>query len=277
MALLGPGGAAARAWQWALTGTCLSPVTARPAPGSPPPRGDLLTEAKTAGTEIVAAFERIYDADPQMAAARRILEWLSGSSDEIPLPEGGRGRFVGARDDYARPDSVIAEVLSFARYGLGLCDLPVPLDPMLAAQPWGWDPAWMDAAWLRGTKDLLAWVAGGHDTAPLSGQVAHLPSLAQAMGECGFACDVLEQGRPAGQPVQPGTYPPPQYGEAVQATCDWLSGARTRPPADRHGHGDYSGCRERDTPCRCVAAAGCAGTQCPACARSRCALSQAPV
>ena len=274
---LGTNGAVGQAWQWALAGTCPSPVTGRPAPGSPPPHAELIAEAKTADGQTFPASQRIYDTDPQIAAARRVLEWLASNTDEIPLPAGGRGRFVGARDDYARPDQVIREVLSWAQFGLGAGDLPAPMDPLFATRPWQWNASWMDAAWLRGTRDMLAWVAGDRDTAPLSGEIAHLPPLADAMIEYGLAYDVLEQGRPGGQPVQPATYPPPQYGEAVQATCDWLSGALTSPPADRHGHGAYSGCRERDVPCRCTVTGGCAGDDCAACAFSRCALGQAAV
>jgi hypothetical protein len=51
---------------------------------------------------------------------------------------------------------------------------------------------------------MLAWAAGDHDTAPLSGQVAHLPCLADATGEYGLAYDVVDQGRPpAASPHSP--------------------------------------------------------------------------
>jgi len=246
LAQVGVSGPAARAWEWALTGTCASPVTGRePTPGSVPGREELITEAKIAGGEIIPSFQRIYDADQQVSAARRVLEWLSGNTDEIPLPAGNRGRFIGARDDYARTGEQVREVLAWARFGLMRFDLPDPMVPAVAMRPWQWQASWMDAAWLRGARDMLAWVCGAHDQAPLSGTVICLPSLADAADEYGYAYDVLEQGRPSRQPVQHAIYQPPQYGEAVQAAYCWLSGERTSPPADRHGHGPYSGCRER--------------------------------
>ena len=275
LAQMGVCGPAARAWEWALTGTCASPVTGRqPTPGSLPSREELITEAKTAGDEIIPPFQRIYDTDQQVSAARRILEWLSGNTDEIPLPTGNRGRFIGARDDYARTDGQIREVLAWARFGLARFDLPDPMDPAVAMRPWQWQASWMDAAWLRGARDMLAWVCGEHDQAPLSGTVIRLPSLADAADEYGYAYDVLDQGRPGGQPVQLAIYPPPQYGEAVQAAYCWLSGERTSPPADRHGHGHYSGCREQETPCICGESRTCLGNDCAACLYSPCALSR---
>jgi hypothetical protein len=264
----------AGAWQWALYGTCPSPITGRPARGVPPAPAEMIAEAKTADGEVIPLDQRIYDTDPQLAGARRILEWVSGICDEIPLPPGDRGRFIGARDDYARTDEQIRTVLSWARSGLAVHDLPASMDPVTAMQPWRWPPTWQDAAWLRGVTDLLAWVCGERDAAPLSGERISLPSLADAGDEYGCAYDVLEQGRPGGQPVQPSRYPPPQYGEAIQAAYDWLCGARTIPPVDRHGHGAYFGCRDRATPCTCTPVSFCPSNGCQACAFSLCALSR---
>ena len=277
LAAYGNDGAAARAWEWALAGTCAAPVTDRPAPGAPPSPDEIAAEARTADAEVIPPGVRIYDADPQIASARRVLEWLSGVSDEIPLPAGDRGHYVGGRGDYVRTDEQMREVLAWARFGLSLRDLPDLMDPSTAMQPWRWDSTRMDAAWLRGVRDVLAWVLGDHVTAPLSRETIKLPSLDDVAREFCAAYDVLEQGRPTGQPVQPDSYPPPQYGEAVQATYNWLSGAQTSPPADRHGHGAYAGCRQRDMACACTPASSCTGPECPACANSLCALSQGAI
>lgn len=43
------------------------------------------------------------------------------------------------------------------------------------------------------------------------------------------ADDVVTQGCPGGLPVDPSTYPPPQYGEGIQATIRWLRGEDTTP------------------------------------------------
>ena len=39
--------------------------------------------------------------------------------------------------------------------------------------------------------------------------------------------------------VDPAAYPPPQYGEGVQAAIRWLRGEATTPPADQEGCGPY--------------------------------------
>jgi hypothetical protein len=60
--------------------------------------------------------------------------------------------------------------------------------------------------------------------------------------EDGAADDVVQQGRPSGLPVDPDTYPPPQYGESLQETIRWLRGETTTPPTDQHGCGAYTAC-----------------------------------
>ena len=103
----------------------------------------------------------------QLREARHILRWLIGDTDEIPVDDDNRGRFIGARDDYARTDEQIREVRDHARRGLEISDLPDPMDPADAQNPWRWPATWMHAAWLRGVRDLLDWVLGDRPTAPL--------------------------------------------------------------------------------------------------------------
>src|SRR6185437_2583420 len=50
---------------------------------------------------------------------------------------------------------------------------------------------------------------------------------------------VIAQGRDRDRPAEPGTYPPPQYGEGIDAAYRWLTGEDTRPPVDHHGCGAY--------------------------------------
>ena len=47
------------------------------------------------------------------------------------------------------------------------------------------------------------------------------------------------QGRPGGLRVDPDRYPPPQYGEGLQAAVRWLRGEVTAAPVDAAGRGPY--------------------------------------
>ena len=51
--------------------------------------------------------------------------------------------------------------------------------------------------------------------------------------------DVIAEARPLGIPTDPRRYPPPQYGEAVQATANWLRGETITPPVGSHGGTPY--------------------------------------
>lgn len=278
----GPDGRPALAWQWALTGTRPSPITFALPTGAPPSRAAMIAEAwaddegPSAGSETVSAGWHdlpedsgpVYDEDGQIVTARCVLLWLSGERDTIPLRDDDRGRFIGARGDYARTEAEIRQVRDWARSGLARYDLPDLIDPANALRPWRWRAGWMNAAWLRGVRDYLTWVLGERPDAPLSDRIIHKPSLDEALGDCGWATDVAIQGRPDGQPVQPGRYPPPMYGEAVQESADWLKGEVTKPPADQHGCGAYVACP--DSGPRCTCRSECLGKDCGACAEEPC-------
>jgi hypothetical protein len=165
---LGEQGRAVLAWEWALTGTLPSPVTLSVATGHPPSQAEILAEAR--------ALPECSSAPPgvpssycdQLGEVRQILAWLAGGTDEIPLDDDNRGRFIGARDDYARSDVDIRRIRDLALCGLEACDLPASMDPGDAGNPWRWSPGWMNAAWLRGVRDLLDWALGDRAAAPLS-------------------------------------------------------------------------------------------------------------
>jgi hypothetical protein len=74
----GADGRTALAWRWALTGTCPSLSVA---PGRPPSRDELLSEAEKPGQLGPA------DADPggQVMHARFVLQWLAGALPALPL------------------------------------------------------------------------------------------------------------------------------------------------------------------------------------------------
>jgi hypothetical protein len=124
------------------------------------------------------------------------------------------------------------------------------MDPVDARTPWQWDAAWMNAAWLRGVRDLLDWVLGDRAASPLRGRLVGLPNTYDLTYEDATANDVVLQGRPAGLPVNPDTYPPPQYGEGVQAAIRWLRGETTTPPADQDGCSAYGSVSPDNGPTR---------------------------
>jgi hypothetical protein len=247
---MGTKGRAARAWRWVLSGDTRSPVTCSARPRRPPSRAEIRAEIRAGAAAEPGSAAAPPAGSPgsrdQLDEARRILAWLAGESDEIPVDDDGRGRFVGARDDYARADEDIRQVCEHASRGLDACGLPDPMDPADAVNPWRWDAGWMNAAWLRGVRDLLGWVLGDRAASPLGSRAVGLPCVCDLTSEEQAADDVARQGRPPGPPVDPATYPPPQYGEGVQAAIRWLRGEITTPPADRHGCGAYLACPDAD-------------------------------
>ena len=237
---IGPDGRAALAWEWALTGARPSPVTLCLAPGRPPSRAEILAEAvaEPEGSRAPAGVPA--DFRDQLRETRGILAWLAGSSDEIPVDDDNRGRLIGARGDYARTDGNIREVRDYALLGLKASDLPEVISPFDARHPWRWDAAWMNAAWLRGVRDLLTWVLGQCDASPLCDRTVGPPTTYDLTYEEAAADPIVMQGRPGGLAVDPATYPPPQYGEGIQATISWLRGETTTAPVNPNCHSPYA-------------------------------------
>src|ERR1022692_2575087 len=146
---MGAEGRTALAWGWALTGTRPSPVTLSRPPGRPPPREEILAESAALPDGSTAPAGVPSDFCDELGEARRILAWLAGATDEIPVDDENRGRFIGARDEYAHTDADIRQVRDNASRGLDACDLPDPMNPPDARNPWQWESRWMNAAWLR--------------------------------------------------------------------------------------------------------------------------------
>jgi hypothetical protein len=237
---LGGRGRAALAWNWALTGTRPSPVTLSLPPGHPPSRTQVHAEASAPPEGSDAPPGVPADYCDQLAEARHILSWLTGDTDEIPLGDDNRGRFIGARDDYARTDTGIRATRDHARRTVQTRDQPHLTDPGDAADPWHWTPGQMDTAWLGGVADLLDWVLGDRPAAPLSGHATGLPTAYDLTYEDAAAAEAAARGRPGGPPANPARHPPPQYAEAIQAAIGWLRGQVTSPPVDKHGRGAYA-------------------------------------
>jgi hypothetical protein len=236
----GQDGRTALAWQWALTGTRPSPVTLSLAPGRPPSRDEILAEADAEPEGSTAPPGVPADFRDQFRETRAVLAWLAGGTDEIPVDDDNCGRLIGARGDYARTDDDIRQVRDHALLGLKAGDLPEHMSPSDAKHPWRWEAEWMNAAWLRGVRDLLTWVLGECPASPLCGRAVGLPATYDLTYEEAAADNIVMQGRPGGLPVEPATYPPPQYGEGIQATISWLRGETTVPPVDSNGHSPYA-------------------------------------
>jgi hypothetical protein len=295
----GPGSRTASAWRWLLTGQGASPVSGTSGPGSPPGPDEITAEARY-GVDTVPPecgwppWRHRRDFDPDRQQARRVLRWLTGAADAIPLLDPARGRHIGARFHFARTDEELRRVRDWAFHGLAEHgDLPENMPAWRAERPWRWPASWMNAAWLRGTIAYLDWILGEGQVSPLSrkriplNRVATLahPELARqdwvAMRGVGvgianieeemmvYLDAVIMQGREGQPPAEPKRYPPPQWGEGVQQAHDWATGEDSRPPADHHGCGDYHPCPGQIR-CVCEAAGQCLGGQCPACLDNIC-------
>jgi hypothetical protein len=302
----GPDSRTAQAWRWVLTGQGPSPVSRAPCMGTPPSADDIVAEARHDATLPECGWppwKGARDRNPDRQQARRVLRWLIGAADAIPLLDPGRGHHVGARFHFARTDEEIRRVRSWAMHGLrDHGDLPADIPRWQAERPWQWPADWMNAAWLRGTIAYLNWVLGDQNTTPLSGELRPLdPTVTLATPDppypratlirmrgvgCGVAnieeemmvylSDVVMQGHEGQPEAEPDRYPPPQWGEAVEQAHNWVTGEDLKPPADHHGCGDYHPCPGIRR-CLCEAAGYCLRGQCPACIDKVCNVAWAAI
>lgn len=145
------------------------------------------------------------------------------------------------QDGWAREDVEIRRVLELARAGIARYGFGEELHPEDLARPWG-NGRWMDNAWLRGVRDLLEWVAGEVAYGPLRGTPAARPTPCEVYADTADIDEIMRQGSRC--PVRPG-WPPPQSGEAMDATVHWLEGETDVPPVCEHALGAYQ-CACRD-------------------------------
>jgi hypothetical protein len=280
----GPASRTATAWRWVLTGQGPSPVSGNQGTGRPPGPDDITAEARHGSPPMSwPPWQNAFDRDPDRQQARRVLRWLTGAADAIPLLDLDRGRYVGARLYFARTDEELRQVRDWAHHGLRQCDLPTVMDRWDAEHPWRWPAGWMDAAWLRGAIAYLDWVLGDTPVTPITRRqqpVAQGPhpdprviaGQREMFGVGAGRYDIEEeahlaqlgaqQGHENSGPVRPDIYPPPQWCEAVRQAHDWATGEEAKPPADRHGCGDYVACPGN---CTCYDAGHCLHSLCPAC------------
>ncbi len=282
----GPASLTAAAWRWVLTGHGPSPVSRSPGTGSPPGVDELVAEARHDTTPPQSGWPPWRsDPDPGRRQARRVLRWLIGAADAIPVLDPARGRYVGARLHFARTDDEIRRVRDWALHGLREHgDLPDHMPASRAGQPWQWPASWMNAAWLRGTVAYLDWILGERLETPLTCKLIPIappdlfppaecpPTADDITGELALLSSVIMQGHEHQAPAEPDRLPPPQWGEAVEQARNWLTGEDTKPPVDHHGCGGYYPC-PGDRRCSCEAAGYCLRGQCPACADHVCSAA----
>jgi hypothetical protein len=301
---LGPASRTASAWRWVLTGQGPAPVSRSPGTGNPPTANEITAEARHGADSLPPEcgwppWRYARDRDPDRQQARRVLRWLTGAADAIPLFDPGRGRYVGARFHFARTDDDIRRIRGWACHGLAEHgDLPQHMPAWRAERPWQWPAPWMNAAWLQGAVAYLDWVLGETPASPLSRRhkpldpVATLarpePAYPQAdlIAMCGaevgvaniedelivYLDTIIMQGHEGQPPAEPDRYPPPQWGEGVQQAHDWATGEDSKPPADHHGCGDYHPCPGQRR-CSCEDAGYCLRGQCPACTDHVCSAA----
>jgi hypothetical protein len=249
----GASGRTALAWRWALTGSCPSPVTLSAPAGTPPDRGQILAEAAAAG-ELAGDGS---DPGGQVMHARFVLQWLAGDLEPVPLwnadPQDLR---VTDGAGFAHAPAEIENVYSWAL----AARLRYPWPGESAA-----DGAWLGFGWAFGTMQLLAWACGESGERPLARtRAAGRPSLYQVSLDARRAMTALIHAREDGQQTGTGRL------EAIIEAFLWLAGWNQLPPVDRHGHGAFEDCPEREAPCGCDAVASCLRGECAACWRVAC-------
>ena len=284
----GPDSRTAAAWRWVLTGHGPAPVSDTPGTGHPPGLDEITAEARSDPADECSwpPWRHAFDPDPDRQQARRVLRWLTGAADAIPLLDLDRGRYVGARLYFARTDDELRQVRDWAQHGIAQHgDLPADIPRWKAERPWQWPTSWFDAAWLRGTIAYLDWILGDTQIAPVTRQpkpIAPGPhpdprviaGQRRMYGVGAGRYDIEEevthakwgswQGHEGEEPADPDKYPPPQWCEGVVQAHDWATGEDGEPPADHHGCGAYYPC-PGDRRCSCEAAGHCLRGQCPAC------------
>ena len=294
----GPDSQTASAWRWVLTGHGPAPVSGAPGAEGPPTQEEITAEARYGQHASPPQWgswppwRYAFDRDPDRQQARRVLRWITGAADAVPLLDLNRGQYVGARLYLARTDDQLRQVRGWAGRGLREHgDLPDNISLSQAEHPWRWPKSWMNAAWLRGTIAYLDWILGDQAITPVSGEhkpiqqdphpdpriiVGQRRMYGVAAGRWDIEDEIyvdancgMQQGREGQEPAEPERYPPPQWCEAVVQAHDWATGEDAKPPADHHGCGDYYPCPDL-LRCSCEAAGRCLRSECPACTHQIC-------
>lgn len=139
----GAGSRTARAWRWILTSQAPSSVSQTPGVERPPRLEEIVGEARYGrdtdppqwGSWPPWRYAFDHDLDGQQT--RRVLRWLTGVADAIPLLDPARGQHVGARFHFARTDEEIRRVRGWAQQGIRRHgDLPEDMSRWESEHPW---------------------------------------------------------------------------------------------------------------------------------------------
>lgn len=210
----------ARAWTWALGENPTAPVTDR-LTAVPPSRADI--EA-----EITVADERRDRGDRENRAdgAAKVLRWLIGDDDHIPVQGKDLAALVGGFGDVVRSREQIAGVLALAANGQRRAEALIsdvnsdPDDRRFARR---------DVDYLDGVAATLGWVLGKRARAPISPSRSGELTTGDLKRERVHAEDAIEHDT---HPWMVDRVPPPWYGEGVKASITWLLGDSTAKPVD---------------------------------------------
>lgn len=217
-----------RAWAWALGESATAPVTDRQT-AVPPSRSDIETEIAVADKRRLRG-----DRENRADAAAKVLRWLIGEDDRIPVRGDERGELVGGFGDVVRSPEQIGAILALAVVGRERAeaqDLDVNADPDDRRF------ARRDVDYLDGVAATLGWVLGKRARAPISPSRSGERTTGDLKRERVHAEDAIERGT---HPWMVDRVPPRWYGEGVKFSITWLLGDSTAPPVDEIGRGSYT-------------------------------------
>lgn len=207
----------ARAWAWALGETTAAPVTDHET-AVPPSRSEIEAQIAVAGERRLRG-----DRENRADAAAKILCWLIGGDDHVPVRGTNVGALVGGFGDIVRTRPQIADVLAAAAEGPRQA---VAKGRQSSVSPAHRQLAQRDAEYRIGVAATLEWVIGQRAGAPITSQRRGVLTATDLKAERLHAEDVIKQ---AGQP-RARDLPHREYGEGVRSTINWLLGDSAIPP-----------------------------------------------
>lgn len=188
---LGAESLSARAWSWALGETSTAPVTERKTV-VPPSKADMQAE-------IAVADDRTLNGKRESRAdgAARVLRWLVGDDDHLPVRGSDRGELVGGFADVVRSSVEIVELLR-------IMSVPITLD---------------DPDYREGVSATINWVLDRKLPAPISGNAAPELTTRDLKLERLHAQDLAERCQNSFDSRLPNS-----FGLGVVQAIDWLLG-----------------------------------------------------
>jgi hypothetical protein len=181
--------------------------------------------------EIAEADVRRFrgDCENRADAAAKVLRWLIGVDDHVPVPGGSRGALVGGFSEIVRSPEQIRDVLALATERQRQA---APMAKDIDANPNGRQRAQQECAYLDGVSATLLGILGDHGEAPISGSRSRERTVRDLKTERVHAIDVIDEAR---EPWTRDRFLPPWYGAGVKETISWLLGDSTILPVNPSG------------------------------------------